>query len=235
MKKDTINKIIAVACVVVTGAIIYLLTGTVDKGVAAMSNSYNEAYAYEKDLAYSEKYDSYKQSIEKRHHVSNNVSIEIGELRETQKLEVLKVSDVEFIIEEGNNNANKITSWLEVPGEGVFVVDMAAGEYIVDNERNYVHIRVPYPELTNVKIDYADVEKVLFENGIFFYNNEDYATGEELARKQLDIASMLIKKEFISNQRLYLSAQDAAKTSIETLVRQLNPDVEGLSVEVGFY
>ena len=225
MKKDTINKILVVACVVVTGAIIYLLTGTVDKGVAAMSNSYNEAYSYEKDLAYSEKYDSYKQSIEKRHHVSNNVSIEIGELRETQKLEVLKVSDVEFIIEEG----------LEVPGEGVFVVDMAAGEYIVDNERNYVHIRVPYPELTNVKIDYADVGKVLFENGIFFYNNEDYATGEELARKQLDIASMLIKKEFISNQRLYLSAQDAAKTSIETLVRQLNPDVEGLSVEVGFY
>ena len=232
MKKDTINKIIAVACVVVTGAIIYLLTGTVDKGVAAMSNSYNEAYSYEKDLAYSEKYDSYKQSIEKRHHVSNNVSIEIGELRETQKLEVLKVSDVEFIIEEGNNNANKITSWLEVPGEGVFVVDMAAGEYIVDNERNYVHIRVPYPELTNVKIDYADVEKVMFKNDIF---NDSYKVGEELAQKQLNSASMLIKKEFVSNQKLYLSAQDAAKTSIETLVRQLNPDVEGLSVEVGFY
>ena len=122
-----------------------------------------------------------------------------------------------------------------MPGEGVFVVDMAAGEYIVDNERRYVHIRVPYPELTNIYIDYENVKSLLFKNGIFFYNNEDYDTGEELAKKQLDIASVLIKKEFISNQKFYLSAQDAAKTSIEALVRQLNFDVEDLSVEVEFY
>ena len=162
----------------------------------------------------------------------NRVSIYIGNLQEEQKLEVLKVNDVEFIIENKEDNKENIISWLEVPGEGTFVVDLKAGEYIVDEERASVLVRVPYPELTNVKIDYANVQKILFQNDIF---NDSIKIGEELAKNQLDKADALIRKEFASNENFYLNAQQAARHTIEGMVKQLNPDVSGLTVDVEFY
>ncbi|MBO6310739.1 MAG: hypothetical protein J6N70_18250 [Oribacterium sp.] len=50
-----------------------------------------------------------------------------------------------------------------------------------------------------------------------------------------DSADMLIKKEFASNERFYLSAQDAAVSTIQCLVRQLNPQNTDMIVEVEFY
>lgn len=35
-------------------------------------------------------------------------------------------------------------------------------KYIVDEERANVLVRVPYPELVNVQIDYENVRKLLF-------------------------------------------------------------------------
>ena len=160
------------------------------------------------------------------------MAITIGDLKEIAKLEVLKVSDVEYIIEEGATNSNGITSWLEVPGQGTYVVDLQAAEFIVDDERAYVKVRAPYPELTNISIDYANVQKLFFKNDIL---NDSYKVGEELAQRQLNSADMLIKKEFASNQRFYLSAQEAAVSTIQCLVKQLNPQNTDMTVEVEFY
>ncbi|EOS22531.1 hypothetical protein C804_05652 [Lachnospiraceae bacterium A4] len=52
-----------------------------------------------KNAAYQEAYVRYQSAAEEKYHVSNRVSIYIGNLQEEQKLEVLKVNDVEFIIE----------------------------------------------------------------------------------------------------------------------------------------
>jgi hypothetical protein len=210
---------------------VYLVRDTVKIGASALAENYSAAYASEKVTAYDEKYKGYFDAAEKEYHVRNEVSIYIGDLKEEEKLEVLKVRDVEFIIEDKGDNSGNMVSWLEVPGEGTFVVDIKASEFIIDNERHYVLVRVPYPELTNVMIDYAKVNKLLFKDKLF---NGNYREGEELAKQQLNKADLLIKKEFKSNQNFFLSAQEAEKSMICNLVKQLNPDVPGLTVIVEY-
>lgn len=73
----------------------------------------------------------------------------------------------------------------------------------------------------------SPIGKVLF--------NDSYSVGEDLARSQLNSADLLIKKEFASNQHFYLSAQEAAISSIQCLVKQLNPKLPDMTVDVEFY
>ncbi len=231
--KKGMGPTIAIALsIVMLFAIVLIFDDLISSGAKALADSYTNAYNEQKNATYQEKYDTYKNSVDAKFHVSNRVSIYVDNLKEEEKLEVLKVSDVEFIIEDKENNDDNVISWLEVPGEGTFVIDLKAGEYIVDNERAHVLVRVPYPELTNITIDYANVQKILFKDDIF---NGSYGKGEDLARQQLNQAEQLIKKEFTSNQSFYLNAQEAASSTIETLVKQLNPKVENLVVDVEFY
>lgn len=231
--KDGLGSTIAiVSSIVMIFAIVCIFFDFVSSGAEALADSYTNAYNEQKSMSYQEKYDIYKNAAEENFHVSNRVSIFVGDLKEEEKLEVLKVSDVEFIIEDKDGNDGNVISWLEVPGEGTFVVDLKAGEYIVDNERAHVLVRVPYPELTNIKIDYVNVQKILFKDDIY---NGNYREGEDLAREQLSQAELLIKKEFTSNQNFYLNAQKAAISTIQALVKQLNPEIESLVVDVEFY
>lgn len=156
----------------------------------------------------------------------------IKDIENTTGFEVLEVSDTEYIISDKEDNGNGITSWLEVPGQGTYIVNLQAAEFIVDNEREYVLVRAPYPEITNISIDYGNVKKLQFINNIF---NDSYSVGEDLARSQLNSADLLIKKEFASNQHFYLSAQEAAVSSIQCLVKQLNPKLPDMTVDVEFY
>lgn len=224
---------VAIVLFLIMGAVtVYLANGIIGAGASALFNSYNSTYALERDAAYQAQYEKYYERAEREYHVSNRVTVSIGDLRETAALEVLTVSDIEYIVEEGSANRNGITSWLEVPGQGTYIVDLQAAEFIVDNERAYVLVRAPYPELTNITINYANVQKLFFKND---WRNDSYKVGEELARKQLSSADMLIKKEFASNQHFYLSAQEAARSTIQCLVKQLNPEISDLTVEVEFY
>ena len=202
------------------------------KGATALADGYNATFTSEKDAAYQAVYQHYYDQAEAANHVANRMSIYIDKIRETNNLEVLKVRDVEFIIEDKNNKSGNITSWLEVPGEGTYVVDLSAGEFIVDNERSHVSVRLPDPELTNLSIDYDNVNKLLFKNDVF---NESYKQGEELAMKQLNEASILIKKEFASNERFYQNAKKAAISTIQCMIKELNPNVKDLTIDIDFY
>lgn len=233
MEKGMGSTIAIVLSVVMIFATVLIFRDMISSGAKASFHSYTNAYNEQKKATYQEKYDAYKNSAEEKFHVSNRVSIYIGNLKEEEKLEVLKVSDKEFVIEDKGDNEGNVTSWLEVLGEGTFVVDLKAGEYIVDNERAHVLVRVPYPELTNIKIDHDNVQPRLFKGGTI--RNGSYREGEDLARRQLSQAEALIRKEFVSNQNFYLNAQKAAISTIETLVKELNPEVENLVVKVEFY
>lgn len=232
MKKGSSKTIYIILMIVMITMTVIFGKDIVGSGAKALADSYNAAYASEYDATYQALYQKYFDAAEAKYHVRNEVLISIGDIKETEKLEVLKVSDVEFIVEDKNSNDGNITSWLEVPGEGTFVVDLQAAEFVIDNERAHVLVRAPYPELTNVSIDYGNVQKILFKDDIF---NGSYKEGEELAQKQLNEGDLLIKKEFASNQNFYLSAQEAAISSIQCLVRQMNPGVDNLMVDVEFY
>lgn len=224
---------ILIIMILVMGAMTTLLIkGVIGVGASALSESYRDAYNAEREAAYQDQYDKYFERAEQKYHVSNRVAITIGDLRETAALEVLEVSDVEYIVEESNDNSDGITSWLEVPGHGTYVVDLQAAEFVVDDRRAHVLVKAPFPELTNIAIDYANVQKLLFKNDLL---DDSDKVGEDLARRQLNAADMLIKKEFASNQHFYLSAESSAISTIQCLVKQLNPNVQNLIVDVEFY
>ena len=169
---------------------------------------------------------------EENYHVSNVATISIESIKETSQLEVLQVSDIEFVISDETTNDEGITAVLEVPGTGIYTVNLEQAEYVVDKERCYVLVRVPEPELTECKIDYGGVNKLLFKNNMF---NDSVKVGEDEARRMLSEAYLLIKKEFASNPRYYSSARDSAENLIINMVKELNPNVDSLIVEVEFY
>lgn len=231
-QKGSRKAIISCATIIMAATAIVLGIGSMGACSSAAADSYYATYAAEQNAAYDAQYQKYYNWAEEQYHVKNRVTISLGDLRETANLEVLKVSDTEYIINGPEDNDANITSWLEVPGEGTYIVNLQAAEFIVDDERAYVLVRAPNPSLTNISIDYANVNKLFFKNDFL---DDNIRVGEDLARQQLEGADVLIKKELTSNQYFYQSAQDAAVTAIQYLVKQFNPDIPELTVEVEFY
>ena len=221
------------ALIILTGiGTIILRYHIISSGASAFKTSYEKTYNEEHENAYNASYEKAFARSEKKHHTANKVGITIGNMKETLNLEVLNVSDIEYITDDASDLGHGITSWLEVPGEGTYTVNLKSAEFIIDSQREYVLVRAPRPEITNISIDYKNVQKVLFENDL---RNDSIAIGEDLARSQLNKADLLIKKEFASNQHFYQSAKNAAILSIQCLVKELNPDVPNLTVEVEFF
>lgn len=91
----------------------------------AEQNAYNGIYQTAFDIA------------EAQNHVSNYAVISVEGIRKVSRLEVLTASGSEFVIKNADSD-KKTVSWLEVQGTGVFTVDLFAGEFIVDPERQSV-------------------------------------------------------------------------------------------------
>ena len=225
---------------------VYMILDTFTIGTGAAMDSFSIAKDEAAKEVYQFFYDKGYDAAEKAHHVSNNVSISIGDLKEEQKLEVLKVSDVAYetpdpkdqnwfegLIESitGMFDA-EVVSWLEVPGNGVFTVNLQAGEFIIDEERQYVLIRIPSPELTEFAIDYENVELLLFEEGGAFKNSAKY--GVDKAVEQLQSAELTMMQNVNNNQEFYKRARESTEKMLVNLVKQLNPQLPDLRVEIEF-
>ncbi len=244
----TLKQILVIALAVVAVVVfnVCMLHGAFAKGTAAAAASFQTAKEQSAEEAYQHFYDKSYAAAEKAHHVSNRVSISIGGLREEQKLEVLKVSDVAYETPRPKDQnwfnsliagitgifASDVISWLEVPGSGVFTVNLQAGEFILDDARQYVLIRVPDPELTEFAIDYENVELLLFEEGGAFKNSAKY--GVDKAMEQLQSAELTMMQNMNNNQEFYKRAREATEKMLVNLVRQLNPQLPDLVVEIEF-
>lgn len=207
------------------------LNNYITKGVEAAEESYTTTKTATVEEIKQQQYQKAFEAAEERYHTSNDVSIVVGALSEEAKLEVLEVYDVQYVIEDETENEGNIISWLEVPGKGTFTIDLKASEFIIDNERRYVLVRVPEPELTECTIIYKDVKRLLFENDMF---NESIAVGETVAQKQLNEGYLLIEKSFASNTQYYDSAITAAESMIINLIKSLNMEILDLEVEIEF-
>ena len=227
---DTSWTIIYAALVVVMiAAIVLIWNDSVKVGASALADMYNTAYSEEKDASYAKLYQSAFDRAEKKYHVSNTVIISVGNLEESERLEVLKATDVEFITEDSDKNSGGVTAWLEVTGQGTFVVDLKAAEFIINNEQRNVLVRLPNPELTNITITKS--ERKLFKDDLF---NGSYSEGVSLAIKQRNEAALQIQKALMSNQFVYENAQKVAKSMITNLIKQFNPDIPDLTVDVEY-
>ena len=227
---------------------IFFLTDSITIGALAAKEQYltvkeNVAKQTEDTI-----YDLSREYAEKQHHVSNSVSITLGTLQEQAKLEVLKISEVEYVTQESKAYKNIITkiagtvsdlfrsnviSWLEVPGYGVFTVDLQSAEFIVDNQRQNVIIRVPKPDLTSFTLDYKNAQWLKIEDNGLFKNPTK--VGEDIAREQLQSAELKMRQNANSNQAFYQSACDSTQKILRTLVTQLNPNIPNLTVNVEFF
>ena len=224
----------------------YWIMDTFTVGTGAAIDSFGAAKDEAAEEAYQFFYDQSYKAAEEAHHVSNNVSITVGDLREEQKLEVLKVSDVAYETPEPKDQGwfegliasitgifdADVVSWLEVPGNGVFTVNLQAGEFIIDEVRQYVLIRVPSPKLTEFTIDYENVELLLFEEGGAFKNSAKY--GVDKAMEQLQSAELTMMQNVNNNQDFHKRAMESTEKMLVNLVKQLNPQIPGLKVDVEF-
>ena len=78
---------------------VLVLSSTIRKGADSAQDAYENAKDKTSVEAYNKFYDIAFASAERKYHVSNKVSIEVASVREEANLEVLHVSDVEFVIE----------------------------------------------------------------------------------------------------------------------------------------
>ena len=208
---------------------IILIKSGISAGASALASSFDVSYVAEKENSYEKLYQAAFDRAEENYHVSNSVLISIGNLSESQKLEVLKANDVEFITEDRDSNSGKVTVWLEVEGEGTFVLDLQAAEFIIDNEHQYVLARIPNPELTNITI--KKTTRKLFSDD---YANGSFSEGVNLALKQRNEANLQIQKALLSNAYIYSNAKDVSVSVIKNLVKQFNPNIPNLTVDVEF-
>lgn len=213
-----------VLCILTTG-------GTVSSGAKTA-----EAVFLDKKNAVAEEikeefYNTAFEKAEQHYHVSNDVEINIADVRETAKLEVLAVSVTEYSIADKTDNDANITSWLEVPVNGVYTVDLQAGEYLVDRARKTVTIRLPSPVLEHVDIDDEHVVSRFFKND---WLNDSQAEGSALHARQRKEAFEKAKDEMRSNVSYIESAENSAKILISDLVQKVNSEIPGLVVEVEF-
>lgn len=125
----TLVAILCIGIIVTFGFCVYLGMNTISQGATSAAESYKQAYATAEDEAYHWFYDA----AYERNKVTNDVSIQIESIRETASLEVLRISDVEYVIYDENDNDDGIVVWLEVPGTGVYTVNLQAAEFIVDD------------------------------------------------------------------------------------------------------
>lgn len=172
---------------------------------------------------------------EARNHVKNRGLISIESIQEKADLEVLKVSDVEYITNE--KTEDKVTSWLEVPGTGVFTVNLSMGEFIIDDMRHYVLARVPKPEIKtyNIDINQEKINILAYQNNHWFFDNGSVDEGESIAQRQLSEAKTKIQEDILSNERYFEIAKSSAESIIKQLIRSLNENIPDIDIEIEFY
>ena len=166
---------------------------------------------------------------EQKYHVSNEIAVQINNIVESSKLEVLTATDTEFITNETDEKGN-ITSWLQVDGEAVFTVDLSAAEYIYDADRNTITVVVPYPEVTSCRLTRG--ENLLFENNSFIRNGS-YKEGQNLALRQFHAGYLKLLNYFSTNSKLRESARNSSELLIKNLVLQLYDD-KNINIKVNF-
>lgn len=205
------------------------LLATVLLFVLGMQNL-QKAYHSAEQSAYEGIYQTAYNMAEARNHVSNYAVISVEYAKEVSRLEVLTVSGSEFVIKNADET-NKITSWLEVQGTGVFTIDLSMGEFIVDSERHYVLVRIPKPMLTDCKL--SGTGKQFWKDGRII-SNGSVAEGVRLSQAQMREGQLALEASMMQNRTFYDAAQEAAKRSVESLIQQWNPNIPDLFIRVEF-
>lgn len=229
--------------------IIFILGSCFIFSIAAKktSTAYSDSYASAKLQASQEAYAKYEKmgydKAEKKYHTSNRATINIDTLKEKNHLEVLSASDTYLNVIKESDIMEDSQRWVAIPGTAVYTVDMSMSEIIKDDYNEYILVRVKYPELSDITINYDKVETYLYvynslatsiEKGRISYDGT-YKAGASEAQRDYAKAYSEMYERFYSDQKFYITAQDSARRIITSMVRNLNPEIPNLKVEVEFF
>ena len=218
--------LLILAPIFLLAASFFLVNTAMSKAMTSAWDSYKNTEATVSDTTYTAIYDWFKKKAEEDHHVSNRTSITLGTMKKEAKLEVLRVPDTEFVIENKENNKYGITSWLKVKGTGIFTINLNLSDFIVDNERNIVTIRIPRLELEyDMGNGDKNLEKLLYKQDLHLptFTNETKA-GEEIQLRMIEEGRKRIREEIKTKPAYYFSAQEAAQEVLSNLIKSLNPE-----------
>ena len=70
----------------------------------------------------------------------------------------MKASDVEYVTDNYGVTNDKTASWLKVKGTGEFKVNLKTAEFLIDNARNSVTVRISKPKL---EVKYGMLFKII--------------------------------------------------------------------------
>lgn len=225
------NKLIYYVLVVLVIFVVLLFCNALKVIFIREKETYNSAKENNIQSVYNSVYENSFRAAEEKTHVSNSITIRIEDVREMANLEVLRAGDVEYVVTNKEDHPDNITSWIEVPGTGIFTVDLSCAEFIVDSRHQHVLIRVPQPVLTDFKVDIENTKQLLWRDDIF---NGSVKVGEDEMRNQISEGVMRLKEYLTTNRMIHENAVNSAKNMIESFLKQLNPEISDLTVEVEF-
>lgn len=247
-KRGIISLSVLIVMLILLGAGVwwYVSNNVISASTVTISQAYSKAKSTSFEEVYEKSYQSSYELSESQHHVHNDIEISLGNVREIQRLEVLNVCDVDYQTPPEKENTfwkeftdkvafwnEDVISWLEVPGSGVFTVNLKASEFIVDSAQQHVIVRLPNPELTSFTIDYQNVQLLNFEKGGLF--KDSAKVGVDTAIKQLQDAELSMLQKVNNNQEFFKKAKSSAEIILINIIKQLNPNLPNLTVEVEFY
>lgn len=233
----TLGLLAAIVVCIIIGIVVY--RGAAEKFVTALGESYRQTSNAAAEETYNRFYESSFNTAEAKNHVKNQVSISVGSLREDTELQVLKVQDVEYAF---GTLSNKEEKWLRATGSAVFTVNLAASEFVIDDARQHVLVRIPKPEAGSFDLEVEAPDDISPKQSKSFvdqitgiFAGDRAIEGAHLHDKLRGEAYAKLQKEVASSPEFYQAAKDNAIITITNIVKSLNPEIPELKVEVEFF
>ena len=205
-------------------------------------------YHSAKDTAKQETEESFYNAVfelsESAHHLSNDITIQIQGITEIRNLEVLNVFLTDYQIwpeQETSGGVLDIVvdpligdaeAWIRFNGIGTFTIDLQNTDFILDEQRKAMLVRVPSPVMEQILIQ-QDEDDVLYTSSAGLFNNAS-DTGQQLVLSLTQKAQQDMTAKARSNPEYYAQAKASAEKTIIQLIKNLNPDLPDLTVEVEF-
>ena len=193
-------------------------------------SAYHEAEEQTASEVYLQYYKASAQNAEHAYHVSSYEEISIERLEELNDLDVLEVSQTEVVIEDSANNDSGTFCWLSVTGSAVYQVNMDMAEILADDARGAVTVRIPAPQLAYRGLD--EVEELATHTQYTFFNNGSIAEGTAIADELIKEGDRKVYEALCADQDSPERAKASAQALIRSLVKEANPDIPDLAVEV---
>ncbi len=193
----------------------------------ACENTFAKAYEDTKKNTY----DQFKQKafdyFEAQNHVSNRVTISVGNIKEENALEVLSVSDSWVKVSDPDTDEDQTRRWVEFSATGVYIVDMSVSEFIIDDYNGFVIVKLKTPQLSHVALDSETKAYLLKKEKGFFElsGNGDYDTGVNMLLNDRAEALEVLTKRLNSNDDNLTRAKSSAESFIRSFIRNVNPDL----------